>query len=112
LSWIADQNKPCTAVVLVDAVSRKYYTSETSWLWDIDFDLLNVDCVKNVVLSGRYVNELAMRFTMSGVDASKIGYVADLNGLCEYIERETEGEIYVVTCFSDKAKLLKALDLN
>ena len=33
--------------------------STTSWLWDINFDLLNCGHVERVVLCGRYVNDLA-----------------------------------------------------
>ena len=110
LSWIVDQKKPCTVVVLVNAISRKYYTTETSWLWDIDFDLLADGNIKNVVLAGHYVNELAMRFEMSAVDKMKIGYVEDLFELRQYIEGHTAGDIYIVTCFSDKVKLLKAIE--
>ena len=110
LSWIVEQQKPCTVIVLVDSISRKYYTSETSWFWDIDFDLLTDNNVKRIVLSGRYVNELAARFAMSAVDNSKIEYIADPDDLGEYLKRSGKGEIYAVTCFSDKAKLLKAFD--
>ena len=107
LNWILEQKKPCTVIVLVDSISRKYFTGETSWLWDINFGLLADENVKNVVLAGRYVNELAMRFAMTGVDADKIGYIADLSGLRDYIEKNTVGDIYAVTCFSDKEKLFK-----
>ena len=107
LSWIIEQKKPCTVIVLVDAISRKYFTGETSWLWDINFGLLMDDNVKNIVLAGKYVNELAMRFAMTGVDKAKIGYIADLSGLRDYVEKNTVGDIYAVTCFSDKAKLFK-----
>ena len=110
LTWIVEQKKPCTVIVLVDAISRKYYTSETSWFWDIDFDLLADTNIKNIVLAGRYINELAARFVMSAVDQAKIGYVADLIELRGYIETKTTGDIYVLTCFSDKAKLLKAFE--
>ena len=106
---IVEQKKPCTVVVLVDSISRKYYTSETSWLWDIDFDLLADDCVKNIVLAGRYENELATRFVMSAVPEEKIGHVNDLSGLRRYIYENTTGDIYAVTCFSDKAKILDIL---
>ena len=50
LMFIANQQEECTAVIIVDSVSRKYYTSETSWLWDIDFELLQNDHVKRVIL--------------------------------------------------------------
>ena len=110
LSWIVNQQKPCTVIVLVDSISRKYYTSETSWFWDIDFDLLADDNVKKVVLSGRYVNELAARFAMSAVEESKISYIEDPGNLRGYLEQSGKGELYAVTCFSDKIKLLKAFD--
>ena len=109
LSWIVAQNKPCTVIVLVDSISRKYYTTETSWLWDINFDLLSDENVKNVVLAGYYINELAARFIMSKVSSEKVGRVVDLSGLRRHIEKITLGDVYVVTCFSDKAKLLKAI---
>ena len=108
LSWIVTQKKPCTVIILVDAISRKYYTSETSWFWDIDFDLLADENVKNVVLAGRYVNELATRFALSAVDESKIVYVPVLDDLKRYVKENTVGDIYALTCFSDKWKLLKA----
>ncbi len=60
-----EANAPCTVLVIVDAVSRKYFTSETSWLWDIDFDLLNCPQVEKVILSGRYCNDLAERFSFT-----------------------------------------------
>ena len=109
LSWIVQQKKPCTVIILVDAISRKYYTSETSWLWDINFDLLADENIKSVILAGRYVNELAARFSMSAVNQTKIAYVADLSGLRACVDENNNGSVYAVTCFSDKVKLLNAL---
>jgi len=111
LNWIIEQKKPCTVIILVDSISRKYYTSETSWLWDINFDLLADENVKNVVLAGRYINELAARFALSKVDREKIGYIADLSGLYENVKDNTTGDIYALTCFADKLKLLKAFNV-
>jgi len=108
LSWLAGQGRQCTVVILVDSISRKYYTSETSWLWDVDFDILADDNVRSVVLAGRYVNELAARFAFTAIDPGKIGYVPDTGRLREYVKDNTTGYIYAVTCFSDKEKLIKA----
>jgi len=112
LIWAVGQKKPCTVVILVSDISRKYYTSETSWLWDIDFDIAADDMVKNVVLAGKYANELAMRFALTDVDQKKIGHVEDLGNLRKYIEENTSGDIYVLTCFSDKAKLMNGLGIE
>ena len=107
LEWAIGQQKPCTVIILVDAISRKYYTSETSWLWDINFDILADECVQNIILAGRYHNELAARFAMTPVKPSKISLVPDWSGLRTHTIRNTTGEIYAVTCFSDKRKISK-----
>ena len=109
LTLAAGRIAPCTVVILVDSISRKYYTSETSWLWDVDFDILAADTVGDVVLAGRYVNELAARLTMTEVDPGKISGIADLDLLLEHILENTAGEIFAITCFADKVKLMTAL---
>jgi len=76
----------------------------------VDFDILANESVRNVVLAGRYVNELAARFVMSDVEPGRISHIGDLGGLREYVERATAGDIYAITCFSDKGKLIKVFE--
>ena len=78
LRYIASANEDCTVLIIVDAVSRKYFTSETSWLWDIDFDQLNVPHVKRVILSGLYRNDLAERFSFTALPAEKWSVQPDI----------------------------------
>jgi Cu/Ag efflux protein CusF len=110
LQWAVRWNKPCTIIIIVDAISRRYYTSEASWLWDINFDLLEDDCVNHIVLAGRYINELAMRFSMTAVDPDKVSYIKDLGDLPNHIECYASGEIYALTCFADKAKFMSVCE--
>ena len=110
LAWVVGRRKPCTVVIVVDSISRKYYTSDTSWLWDIDFGILADSCINHIVLAGRYVNDLAARFALSAVNPSKAARVADLTSLRTHIATSTAHDIYALTCFSDKEKLLKALN--
>ena len=108
LSYIVKENKPCTVVVIVDQISRKYFTSETSWIWDINFEKLNNDCVKNVILGGTYVYDLISRFKFSNCDMSKVQSFSDLDAMMKYMKTSTQewGDIYVVTCFTDRDKFL------
>lgn len=106
LRYIVKENKPCTVVIIVDAVSRKYFTSETSWLWDIDFELLDADCVKNVILAGKYVHDLALRFDYTNIDKEKIIKEADLDEMMKKVKDTKNENIYVVTCFSDRMKFM------
>ena len=93
-------------LVIVDAVSRKYFTSETSWLWDIDFDLLNCPQVKKVLLSGRYCNDLAERFSFTGLSQEKWQVCPGIPEAAALLEGHGDEDLYVVTCFSDRDKLL------
>ena len=106
LRYVAASKEPCTVVVIVDAVSRKYFTSETSWLWDIDFDLLNTPQVERVILSGRYCNDLALRFSFTGIPREKLLVQPDIAAAAETLKAEGSEQVYVVTCFSDRDKLL------
>ena len=103
LRYIAAAREDCAVLVIVDAVSRKYFTSETSWLWDIDFDLLDVPHVREVVLSGRYCSDLAERLSYTRVKSWRVQ--PDIAAAAEEL-KAGGGELYVVTCFSDRDKLL------
>lgn len=109
LQYVVRQNKPCTVVIIVDSVSRKYFTSETSWLWDINFEALGADCVKNIVLSGKYVHDLAIRFKYAGIDESKIITEENLDVMMEKVRELNNENIYVITCFSDRMKFMDRL---
>ena len=96
----------CDVLIIVDAVSRKYFTSDVSWLWDIDFEMLNCDNVRQIVLAGTYVNDLALRFEYTGIPSDRIHCFADINEAADYLDSDRKEYIYAITCFSDKGKLL------
>ena len=104
LRYVASMKADCAVLIIVDAVSRKYFTSETSWLWDIDFDQLDKPHVKRVVLSGRYCNDLAERFSFTGM--TNWAVQPDIAAAAAELKAEGSEDLYVVTCFSDRDKLL------
>ena len=75
IQMVTAPGRDCTVMIIVQAISRKYFTSDTSWLWDIDFENLNVPCVKKILLAGTYCWDLAARFDYTGIDPQRI--VAD-----------------------------------
>ena len=96
----------CDVLIIVDAISRKYFTGDVSWLWDIDFEMLNCENVHQIVLAGTYVNDLGLRFEYTGIPAEKIHCFADINEAADYLGSDRKEYIYAITCFSDKGKLL------
>ncbi len=111
IAYIVDKNEDATVVIIVDAISRKYFTSETSWLWDINFELLNSDHIKKIVLTGQYVYDLASRFEYAGIDFKKIYLNSNINEAINYLKDNNENYIYVLTCFSDEHKFTKEVKL-
>ena len=96
--------------VLVDSISRKYFTGETSWLWDIDFDRLNAPHIGKVMLYGRYCNDLAVRFKYSQIPADKVYMGEDIREAVSLLANHGDEDVYVVTCFSDRDKLLSCVE--
>lgn len=112
LAYIAATGKPCTVLVIVDSISRKYFTGETSWLWDIDFDRLNAPHIGKVMLYGRYCNDLAVRFKYSQIPADKVDMGEDIREAVSLLVNHGDEDLYVVTCFSDRDKLLSLVEKN
>ena len=105
LEYVAAVKNDFTLAIIVDSISRKYYTSETSWLYDISFEKLERSKAKRILLCGSYAHDLATRFEMTGIDQSKILVTTDLDKMVGEMSKPTDDELYVITCFSDKDKL-------
>lgn len=105
---VASAHKPgCDVMIIVDAISRKYFTGDVSWLWDIDFEMLSRDSIHEIILAGKYVNDLAARFSYTDIPTEKIRAYSEIDEACEYLKNSGRSEyLYVITCFSDKGKFL------
>ena len=111
LRYIRESGTPCTVVVIVDAISRKYFTGETSWLWDIDFNQLSAPNVQRVLLCGKYVNDLALRFAFTDLPPEKLVLQESIPEAAQALKTSGDEEIYVVTCFSDREKFLSRTEI-
>lgn len=96
----------CDVLIIVDAVSRKYFTSDVSWLYDIDFEMLGSDNIHQIVLAGKYVNDLAVRFSYTDIPSERIKLFDSIDEAADYLNSDRSEYIYVITCFSDKGKFL------
>ncbi|MFR3922889.1 MAG: MurT ligase domain-containing protein [Dysosmobacter welbionis] len=105
LRYIRAAQEPCTVLVIVDAVSRKYFTSETSWLWDIDFDQLNAPrCSGSSSPAGTATiwRSGSPSRTFPGKGHGPGGHPA----AAAELKADGSENVYVVTCFSDRDKIL------
>ena len=95
-----------SVMIIVDAISRKYYTSDSSWLWDINFEKLGEADIDKIILAGQYCDDLAIRFGVAGIDDSKIEVFEQIQDAADYCSSKLNSFLYVITCFSDKEKIL------
>ena len=92
---------------IVDAVSRKYFTGETSLLWDINFELLRADSIRTIYLAGKYVYDLANRLDYTDIPKNRIRILPTLDDIRDVFQGTND--LYVITCFSDREKFLSRL---
>lgn len=102
----------CEVLIIVDAVSRKYFTSDVSWLWDIYFEMLESENIKKIYLAGTYCNDLAVRFSYTEISPDKIQVLESVEEAVAALDHGQKEEIYVITCFSDKEKFLSKVSVE
>lgn len=112
IRYIIGQNKPCGVIIIVDSVSRRYSTGEVSWLWDIDFELLNSPCVEHIYLLGAHAGDLETRFSYTDIPSEKLSVMPNIEEAVDRIAKENHQKLYTVTCFSDKAKFLSKVTIK
>lgn len=80
--FIIQSHKNC-AIILVqsetgfitkgDYDDSKNFTSESiGWLYEIDFELLNNPCVKQIIIGGKRILDYKVRCELAGIDRDKI----------------------------------------
>ena len=109
LDYILHQDVDKTVVLGFDNSSRRYKENDVSWIWDIDFEELNDPKIKNIVLIGRFCNDLLLRMTYAGIDKDKLLLVEDISNLNDVLKNKTKGNIYSMVCFDKEIELKKII---
>ena len=110
--YIIRKNQPCSVIIIIDSVSRRYSTGETSWLWDIDYGVLKAECIQHLYLLGRHAKDLETRLSYTDINMSKVTVNEDIPAALDEIAAKPLGKLYTVTCFSDKEKFLSKVELT
>ena len=106
--YIKEQSGIKGVVLGFDYVSRRYKESDLSWLYDIDFELLNDDSIDKIFLIGRFKYDLATRLSYANIDPKKIILVNDTKELLNYLKEYKHQNIYTMV-WTDVIKELKTM---
>ena len=93
--YIVSQTGLKSIILGFDRVSKRYNDSDLSWLYDINFELLNDKSIDKIFLFGRFKYDLATRLELAGIDNNKLIFIDDVNNLIDTAVKETKGDIYV-----------------
>ena len=109
LDYIIHKNGDKTIILGFDNSSRRYKENDISWIWDIDFEELNQKDIKNIILIGRFCNDMRLRMEYAGIKKEKIILVENMSKLSEIIKKKTTGNIYSMVCFDKEIELKKII---
>lgn len=109
LDYLMHQKGDKTIILGFDNSSRRYTENDISWIWDIDFEELNDDSIKNIILIGRFCNDLYLRMKYAGIKEDKLILVEDIKDLSNIIKTKTTGKIFSMVCFDKEIELKKII---
>ena len=111
LKYVASREGKKTIVLGFDYVSKRHPHNDVSWLWDIDFELLNEGKIEKIFCIGKFRYDVATRLEFSGLDHDRIVLIDDIdNDLVPQLKNNSSGDIYTMTCIDLTNRLLKLFE--
>ena len=108
--YIREQKGPKTVILGFENVSRRYKENDLSWLYDVNFELLNDVSIDKIFCIGRFRYDVKTRLEYAGIDKNKLVLVDDLNNLLNLVEEKSTGDIYTMVCFDMTAIIKKMIE--
>jgi len=108
LKYISNQNNKKTIILGFDNVSRRYQFNDLSWLWDVEFELLNDKNIDKIYCIGRFRYDVYTRLEFAGINKDKLVLVDDLSNLIKTVKKDSVGDIYTMVCF-DMTAIIQSL---
>lgn len=109
LKFITKKEEEKTIVLGFENVSRRYKSNDLSWLWDIEFELLNQNNITDIVCIGKFKYDLANRLDYARIPKKKIHVLEENENLSTYLKNHTTGTIYAMLDFEMTINLQKDL---
>ena len=110
IRYIKNQKGKKTIILGFDNVSRRYKFNDLSWLWDVEFELLNDKNIDKIFCIGRFRYDVITRLSFANIPLEKIILVDDLSKLIKMVKEKSVGDIYTMVCFDMTANILKLIE--
>ena len=88
-----------TIVIGWKEISRRYEHNDMSWLYDIEFEILNDEYTDKVICVGRDKFDIATRMKLAGFKHNQIMIYDNLKDAEDMIKKESTGDIFAILNF-------------
>lgn len=106
LNYINNYKGEKTIILGFDNVSRRYKYNDISWLYDVDFEVLDLKNIDKILCIGRFRYDVYARLRLANIDEDKLVIVDNIKNISEDLDK-TEGTIFTMVCFDMTAVLKK-----
>ena len=106
LNYINNYKGKKTIILGFDKVSRRYKYNDISWLYDVDFEVLDLKNIDKILCIGRFRYDVYARLRLANIDEDKLVIVDNIKNISEDLDK-TEGTIFTMVCFDMTAVLKK-----
>lgn len=107
LNYINNYKKTKTIILGFDNVSRRYKYNDISWLYDVDFEILNQNTIDKIYCIGKFRYDVYARLILANIDKDKIILVDNIKEITTLL-KSSKGKIFTMVCF-DMTAILKKL---
>lgn len=97
--FIDRQTGKKTIIIGWKEISRRYEYNDISWLYDINFEILNKHDIDKIVCVGVQEFDIAQRIKIAGFNKDNIICFDSLKKATDYIKEKTKGDIYAILNF-------------
>ncbi|MBO4245941.1 MAG: DUF1727 domain-containing protein [Bacilli bacterium] len=98
LKYITNTKGHKSVILGFDNVSRRYKYNDLSWLYDVEFELLNDKNIDKIFVIGRFKYDILNRLELANIDHKKIVLVEELTDL-KTLLKKIGTPIYTMVCF-------------
>lgn len=99
LLFIERDKNPKTIVIGWKEISRRYNYNDLSWLYDINFELLQKHNIEKIVCVGMQRYDIATRIKLANINHKKIVCFEKLEDATNYLKNNTKSNIYAILNF-------------
>ena len=106
LNYINEYQGEKTIIIGFDNVSRRYKYNDISWLYDVDFEVLDTKSIDKIIVIGRFRYDCLARLENASIPLDKIILVDNIKEINNVL-KDTKGTIFTMVCFDMTAILKK-----